>query len=193
MQLERPIVYALPRGGVAVALEIARALHAPLDLVLVRKIGAPGQPELALGAAVEGNPPQTVINEDVRRGCGVDDAYIERARQRALVELERRRALYLAERPRLDPRGCTALVVDDGLATGATAKAALVAVRCRGAAKTVLAIPVAQPASLDAMRAFADSVVCLHAVRRFAGVGAFYVDFHQLSDDETIGLLRREG
>ncbi len=189
MALDRPVVYALPRGGVPVALEIARALDAPLDLVLVRKIGAPGEPELALGAVVEGDPPQTVINEDVRRGYGADDAYIERARQGELAELERRRALYLGGRPRLDPAGCTAIVVDDGLATGATAKAALIAVRRQGAARTVLAIPAAQQDALAAMREHADIVVCLHSVRRFAGVGAFYTDFHQLTDDETIGLL----
>jgi predicted phosphoribosyltransferase len=191
MSLERPLVCALPRGGVPVALEIARALAAPLDLVLVRKIGAPGEPELALGAIVEGDPPQTVINDEVRRGYGVDDAYIERARQRALAELDRRRALYFGGRPRPDPAGCTAVIVDDGLATGATAKAALVVVKRRGAAKTVLAIPAAPQHSMDQMREYADIVVCLHATRRFAGVGAFYADFHQLTDNETISLLRQ--
>jgi predicted phosphoribosyltransferase len=190
MALDRPVVYALPRGGVPVALEIARALRAPLDLVLVRKIGAPGEPELALGAVVEGDPPETVINDDVRRAYGADDAYIEHARQRLLAELERRRALYLGSRPRLAPAGCTAIIVDDGLATGATARAALSAVKRQGAAKTVLAIPVAQQQALNDMREHADSVVCLQAVRRFAGVGAFYADFHQLTDDETVGLLR---
>jgi erythromycin esterase-like protein/predicted phosphoribosyltransferase/dienelactone hydrolase len=191
MALDRPVVYALPRGGVPVALEIAWALHAPLDLMLVRKIGAPGAPEVALGAVVEGEHPQTVINEDVRRISGVDDAYLERARQRELVELERRRARYLGDRPRLDPAGCTAIIVDDGLATGATAKAALIAVKRQGAARTVLAIPAAPEEALTDIRKHADLVVCLHSARRFSGVGAFYSDFHQLTDEETVGLLRQ--
>ena len=189
--LDRPIIYALPRGGVPVALEIARALRAPLDLVLVRKIGAPGAPEVALGAVVEGEHPQTVINEEVRRISGVDDVYLERARQRELVELERRRTRYLGDRPRLDPAGCTAIVVDDGLATGATAKAALIAIKRQGAAKVVLAIPVAPEEALADIRKHADLVVCLHPARRFNGVGGFYSDFHQLTDEETIGLLRQ--
>ena len=191
MGLDRPVVYALPRGGVPVGVEIARALHAPLDLVLVRKIGAPGQPELALGAVVEGEPPQTVINEDVQRETGADDIYLQRARGRELVELQRRRALYLGDRPRLDPAGCTAIVCDDGLATGATAKAALIALKRLGAARIVLAIPAAPERTLAVMRDHADVVVCLQPARRFAGVGAFYSDFHQLTDEETIGLLRR--
>ena len=105
LRLDRPVVYALPRGGVPVAVEIAKALHAPLDLVMVRKIGAPGAPEVALGAIVEGQRPETVINEDVRQKSGADDSYIERARARELEELERRRARYLGDRPRVDPRG----------------------------------------------------------------------------------------
>jgi putative phosphoribosyl transferase len=191
MGLDRPIVYALPRGGVPVALEIARALHAPLDLILVRKIGAPGAPEVALGAVVEGEHSQTVINEDVRRISGADDTYIERARQRELDELERRRTLYLGDRPRRDPAGCTVIIVDDGLATGATAKAALITVKRQGAARTVLAIPAAPEQALADIREHADLVVCLHSTRRFNGVGAFYNDFHQLTDEETVGLLRQ--
>ena len=191
MQFDRPVVYALPRGGVPVALEIARALHAPLDLILVRKIGAPGAPEVALGAVVEGEHPQTVINEEVQRVSGADDAYLERAHQRELAELERRRARYLGERARLDPTGCTAIIVDDGLATGATAKAALIAIKRRGAARFILAIPAAPEETLADMRRHADLVVCLHPAKHFQGVGAFYSDFHQLTDEETIGLLRQ--
>ncbi|PNG27763.1 erythromycin esterase family protein [Methylocella silvestris] len=191
MQLDRPAVYALPRGGVPVALEIARALRCPLDLILVRKIGAPGAPELALGAVVEGESPQTVINEDVRRASGADDAYLERARQRELAELERRRVRYLDDRARLEPTGRTAIIVDDGLATGATAKAALIAIKRQGAAKIVLAIPAAPEETLAEMRQHADLVLCLHPARHFQGVGAFYDDFHQLTDEETIGLLRQ--
>lgn len=189
--LDRPVVYALPRGGVPVALEISRALHAPLDLVFVRKIGAPGSPEVALGAVVDGESPQTVINEDVRLASGADDVYLERARQRELAELERRRALYLGDRARVEPMGHTAIVVDDGLATGATAKAALIAMRGQGAANIILAIPVAPEEALAEMRRFADVVVCSYPAGNFQGVGSFYKDFHQLTDEETIGLLRQ--
>lgn len=191
LSLDRPVIYALPRGGVPVALEIARALHAPLDLILVRKIGAPGAPEVALGAVVDGNSPRTVINEDVRMTTGADDAYLQRARQRELIELERRRALYLGNRAQLEPTGRTAVIVDDGLATGATAKAALIAIKGQGATKIVLAIPVAPEATLAELRQHADIVICLHPARSFRGVGSFYEDFHQLTDEETIGLLRQ--
>ena len=184
------MVYALPRGGVPVAREIAIALHAPLDVILVRKIGAPGQPELALGAVVDGTPPQTMVNEDIRRLTGADDAFLAAARSRELSEIARRRTLYRPDRPPIDPTGCTAIVVDDGLATGATAKAALAAIRQQGAARTLLAVPVAPVKTLAGMRAFVDEVVCLLPVRHFAGVGGYYDDFHQLSDDETIALLR---
>ena len=190
MSLDRPVVYALPRGGVPVAAEVARALGAPLDLILVRKIGAPGAPEVALGAIVDGAHPQTVINEDVLRRSGADDAWLERARARELAELERRRARYLGGRPQIDPAGRTAIVVDDGLATGATMKAALIAIRRLGAAKVVVAIPVAPSDALPDIEGEADLVVCLRSERRFRGVGGFYDDFHQLTDEETIGLLR---
>ena len=189
--LKNPVVYALPRGGVPVALEVARALHAPLDLIFVRKIGAPGAPELALGAIVDGANPQTVINESVRRHSGADDAFLMRARARELAELERRRARYLGGRAQVSPAGRTAIIVDDGLATGATMKAAVIAMRQQGAARICIAVPVAPAEALDELRAEADLVVCLHPARDFRGVGAFYDDFHQLTDEETIGLLRQ--
>ncbi|MGO4916149.1 erythromycin esterase family protein [Pseudogemmobacter sp. W21_MBD1_M6] len=190
MSLDRPVVYALPRGGVPVAAAIAKALNAPLDIILVRKIGAPGQPEVALGAIVEGFEPQTVINEDVKRISGADDAYLDRARAHELIELERRRGLYLGDHPRIDPAGRTAIVVDDGLATGATMKAALIALKRQNAARIVVALPVAPKDALPEIAARADDVVCLNPSQSFRGVGAFYNDFHQLTDEETIGLLR---
>lgn len=189
--LDRPVVYALPRGGVPVALEIARELGAPLDLIMVRKIGAPGAPEVALGAVVDGARPQTVVNEEVRRRSGADDVYLERARALELQELERRRALYIGDRAPVDPAGRTAIIVDDGLATGATMKAAIIAMKQRGAGNICVAIPVAPIDTVKAMEAESDRVVCLHAADRFYGVGAYYDDFHQLTDEETIGLLRQ--
>ncbi|MBW8269284.1 phosphoribosyltransferase [Caldovatus sp. SYSU G05006] len=188
--LERPIVYALPRGGVAVGAAVAAALgHAPLDLVLVRKIGAPGQPELALGAVVNGAEAETVLNADVVALTGADEAYIARARAQALAEIERRRQLYLAGRPRPDPRGRAAVVVDDGLATGATARAALHALRRRGPARLVLAVPVAPPETIAALRGEADEIVCLAESEIPFGIGGCYADFHQLDDAEVIRLL----
>ncbi len=188
--LERPVVYALPRGGVPVAAEIARALGAPLDLVLVRKLGAPGQPELAIGAVVNGyDEAETVLNTDVVAMTGATDAYIAESRDRALAEIERRRKLYLAGRPRPDPRGRAAIVVDDGLATGATARAALHALRRRNPARLVLAVPVAPPETLVALRGEADQIVCLAEPDLFWGIGGFYLDFHQLEDEEVIRLL----
>jgi erythromycin esterase-like protein/predicted phosphoribosyltransferase/predicted alpha/beta-hydrolase family hydrolase len=190
MAIDRPVVFALPRGGVPVAAEVARALKAPLDLILVRKIGAPGSPELALGAIVDGENPQTVINEQVLLRSGADDVWLERAKAHELAELERRRARYLGDRPQVDPAGRTAIVVDDGLATGATMRAALIAMRRLGAARIIVAIPVAPRDALPEIEAEADEVVCLNPSDRFRGVGGFYDDFHQLTDEETVGLLR---
>ncbi|MFI4934968.1 MAG: erythromycin esterase family protein [Caulobacterales bacterium] len=188
---ERPVIFALPRGGVPVGFEIAKALGAPLDLVLVRKIGAPGWPELALAAVVDGENAQTVVNESVMQMTGAGDAFLDKARAAELAEIERRRARYFGSHRRADPQGRVCIVVDDGLATGATAKAALGALRRQGATRVVLAIPVAPTDTLAEMRAEADEVICLHPAEQFQGVGAFYRDFHQLTDEETIGLLRQ--
>ena len=192
MNLANPIVFALPRGGVPVGLEIARTLNAPLDLLMVRKIGVPGDPELALGAVVDGENPQIVINEDIRRATGASTSYVERARERELAEIARRRALYLEGRPALDPTGCTAIVVDDGLATGAIGQggAGRRQASWRGA-RTFWRCLSRQYLSLAEMQGYADEIVCLIPAKRFFGVGFFYRDFHQLTDEETIGLLRQ--
>jgi predicted phosphoribosyltransferase len=188
--LARPIVYALPRGGVPVAAEVAHTLDAPLDLILVRKLGAPGQPELAIGAVVDGHgEAETVLNADVVVMTGADDGFISDAREKALAEIERRRRVYLAGRQRPDPRGRDAIVVDDGLATGATARAALRALKRRGPARVVLAVPVAPPSALADLRGEADDIVCLSEPELFWGISAFYRDFHQLDDEEVIALL----
>jgi predicted phosphoribosyltransferase len=189
LRLQDPVVYALPRGGVPVAAEVAAALGAPLDLVLVRKIGAPAQPELAVGAVVDGDAPEAVLNADIIAATGASEAFIAAARRRELAEIERRRARYLAGRQPVDPTGRAAVVVDDGIATGATARVALHAMRRRGAAKLVLAVPVAPAETLVALRGEVDEIVCLFVPAPFFGIGAFYRDFHQLTDAEVIGLL----
>jgi predicted phosphoribosyltransferase len=183
------IVYALPRGGVPVAYEVAERLDAPLDLALVRKIGAPGQPELALAAVIDGEHPRMVVNEAVRRATQASAAYLEEGRTRELAEIERRRRLYFGGRARPDPRGKTAIVVDDGLATGSTAAAAVRALRDQGAARVILAVPVAPADTAAQMRTEVDELVCLAEPALFRGVGAFYLDFHQLDDREVLALL----
>ncbi|HEV7265167.1 MAG TPA: phosphoribosyltransferase family protein [Falsiroseomonas sp.] len=184
-----PIVYALPRGGVPVAAEVAAALGAPLDLVLVRKIGAPGQPELGIGAVVDGG--EMVLNPDIVAVTGASEAFIEAARQRELAEIERRRQRYMPGRPPLEPKGRSAVVVDDGLATGATARAALRALRRRGAARLILAVPVAPPEALADMRDEADEAVAVIESGLPFGIGGYYDDFHQLTDGEVIEILSR--
>jgi putative phosphoribosyl transferase len=187
--LPRPIVLALPRGGVAVAVEVAKALAAPLDLVMVRKLGAPGHEELAAGAVVDGEHPETVLNEDVVDAHGITESYLARTRARELAEIERRRRLYLGDRQPLPVAGRSAIVVDDGIATGATMRAALLAVRRRGPARLVLAVPVAPPTSLAELAPLADETVCLAPEPDLMAVGQFYEDFGQIEDDEVGTLL----
>jgi predicted phosphoribosyltransferase len=186
-----PVVLALPRGGVPVAAEIAAALEAPLDLVLVRKIGVPFQPELAMGAVVDGGSPIVVRNEDVIRLAGLSEAEFEAVRDSELIEIDRRRQRYLGHRKRVEVAGRTAIVVDDGIATGATTRAALRATRLRKPQRLVLAVPVAPSESLAAMREEADDVVCLESHELFGAIGFYYKDFRQISDEEVISILKR--
>lgn len=182
-------VLALPRGGVPVAAEIARALGAPLDLLLVRKIGAPWQPELAVAAVVDGDPPDTVIDEETAAMTGVDERYVAEHAQRELEEIARRRRVYLHGRAPLPLQGRTAIVVDDGIATGTTMRAALRALKRRGPDRIVLAVPVAAPEALEALRGEVDEVVCPNVPLRLHAIGLYYDDFHQVDDAEVRAAL----
>jgi putative phosphoribosyl transferase len=190
---EKPVVLALPRGGVPVGAEVATALGAPLDIVLVRKIGVPYQPELAVAAVVDGEHPELVINEDVRRLADVSEEEIERAKVRELAEIDRRRALYLKGRDRVPIAGATVIVIDDGIATGATVRAALKALRRGKPKKLVLAVAVAPPDTIAMLRAEVDEIVCLETPEPFHAIGLYYRDFAQVSDEQVIALLAARG
>lgn len=188
-----PVVLALPRGGLPVAAPVAAALGAPLDFVNVRKIGAPHQPELGLGAVVGGGGelPVTVLDERLVRLLHVDRAYLEAEERRQRAEIERRAAHYREGRPAVPVAGRTAIVVDDGIATGSTMLAALQALRRHGPARLVAAVPVAPPEALEALADAAEEVVCLECPVDFGAVGAHYVDFDQVPDAEVIAILRK--
>jgi len=184
-----PLILALPRGGVAVAAEVAEAFQAPLDIILVRKIGAPYQPELALGAIVDGNEPVIVRNPRIIEGTATDENTFRSLCQDELKEIERRRKLYASERGSLELRGRVVIVVDDGIATGATARAALRALRARSPEKLVLAVPVAPRDALQEFREMADDVVCLTDLGLAGAIGFFYDDFRQMTDKDVIDTL----
>lgn len=188
---EHPCILALPRGGVPVAYEVAKALDAPLDLVLVRKIGAPFQPELAIAAVVDGSRPELVVNEDLARQLEIDDAYLAREEMRQLREIERRRQFYLAGLDRVPVRGKTAIIIDDGIATGATIRAAINATRRANPKRIVVAAPVAPVETIAALRSEADEVVCVEQPEYFGGVGRHYIDFTQVDDEDVRRLLVR--
>jgi putative phosphoribosyl transferase len=192
LKLRPPIlVVALPRGGVPVGAAIARALGVPLGLILVRKIGAPYQPELAVAAVAEGDPPEIVIDEEVQRATGVDAGYVQKEAQRQLQEIARRRHVYLQRRAAPAVTGHTVIVADDGIATGSTMRAALRALRRQQPAALVLAVPVAPADTLFELSSEADRVVCLSQPSPFHAVGLHYVDFHQVDDDEVLAALQQ--
>ena len=188
---QHPVILALPRGGVPVGFEIARALAAPLDLILVRKIGAPYQEELAIGAIADGEQPELVTDRGLIGDLDVTSEYLEQAKSRALEEIERRRRVWFGDRRPIDVAGRTAIVVDDGIATGATMRVALRAIRRRKPARLVLAVPVAAPDTLKALRPEVDETICLDTPADFFAVGQFYGRFPQLRDDEVTALLDR--
>lgn len=187
--LHDPIILGLPRGGVPLAYEIAMALRAPLDTIVVRKLGVPSQPELAFGAIASGDV--RVINDDVVRSLpSLDDDTIERIAGREMKELRRRERDYRLDRPYPELAGKDVVLVDDGLATGATMYAAAEAVKTKSPASVVVAVPVGSSSAVARVAAVVDRVVCLESPAYFYAVGQFYVDFRQTSDDEVRELLR---
>jgi predicted phosphoribosyltransferase len=183
------IVLALPRGGVPVGFEVAQALGLPLDVLVVRKLGLPGQPELAMGAIASGGA--LVLNEEVLRFADDREAALDQVRRREQLELERREKQYRGARPPLQMAGRTGILVDDGLATGATMEVAVRALRRLGARRIVVAVPVASREARDRIAAVADEVVCLEAPVFFSAVGQWYRDFGQTSDAEVGELLAK--
>ena len=186
-----PVILALPRGGVPVAAQVAAALDAPLDLLLVRKIGVPSQPELAMGAVADGEEPVIIRNTDVIELSDVSTQEFDEICRVECAEIERRRKRYLGNRIRSEVTGQVAIIIDDGIATGATTLAAIKAVRMRKPKELVLAVPVAPRDTIKKLHAEADAIVCLDTPREFGAIGYFYRDFPQVSDDEVIALLKR--
>ena len=181
------VVLGLPRGGVPVAAEVAAHLHAPLDVIVVRKLGVPSQPELGMGAV--GEDGVRVLNPNVLRSARVSSGQLEAVESRERAEVAARASRFRGSHPRVSLTGRTAVIVDDGIATGSTARVACQVARAHGAARVVLAVPVAPPDWVERIGADADECVCVATPEPFFGVGQFYRDFRQTSDDEVLKLL----
>ena len=188
---ERPVVVALPRGGVPVAVEVARALDAPLDILAVRKLGAPGNRELGVGAVAEGG--SAVLDSSSAEQLGLTSSVLDATLEREIQELRRRVDRYRGERPPIAVRGRTVIVVDDGLATGLSELAAIRALRKRDARRIVVAVPVGSRESIEMLGEEADQVLCLMIPDRLYGVGLWYEDFAPVSDEEVLALLEEAG
>jgi putative phosphoribosyl transferase len=184
---ERPVVFALPRGGVPVGAEASRSLDAPLEVIVSRKLGAPGQPEFGIGAVAPGGV--RVLNERAVRALGIEEDYLEMVSARELAEAERRLRLFRGDRPYPDLEGRTAILVDDGLATGVTARAALLALRGMNPRRLVLAAPVCASQTAKLLRFETEDLICLLAPTDLEAVGLWYRNFEQTSDEEVIRLL----
>jgi putative phosphoribosyl transferase len=186
---DRPVVLGLPRGGVPVAFEVARALASPLDVLVVRKLGVPLQPELAFGAI--GEDDAQVLNTQLVQLLGLSRDTIAEVARRERAELIRRAELYRGNRIALALIGRTVAIVDDGLATGATARVAVEVARARGAKRIIIAVPVAPREAIAELKLWTDEVICLHLPTQFQAVGEWYEDFDQITDDEVTSLLRK--
>lgn len=182
------VVVAIPRGGVIVAEQVAKELHCPLDLIITRKIGAPGNPELAVGAVAGGN--KIIINQSVKEGLGVSEKYLLSEVTKQLSEVERRRKIYLGDKPPLKLTDKVVVLVDDGLATGYTARVAIDAIKKEHPARLIVAVPVAPRDTCDALATKADEVVCLAMPDIFYAVGQSYIDFSQTTDEEVVEIMK---
>jgi putative phosphoribosyl transferase len=183
------IVLAIPRGGVVVGNEISKALNLPLDVIIPRKIGAPDNPELAIGAMTEDGT--IILDKQLVSHLGVSQDYIRAESERQKNEIERRLRLYRGAEPYPNLRGKDVIIVDDGIATGSTMKAALASVKNRGAKKVIVAVPVGPPSTIDELKNQADEVICPYTPEYFQALGQFYVDFEQTTDEEVIQLLKQ--
>jgi putative phosphoribosyl transferase len=186
---ESPIVFALPRGGVPVGYEIAHALEAPLDIFISRKLGAPGREEFGIGAVAQGGV--RVLNERAVEALEIPEEYIERVAKEEAEEIERRLRILRGDRPELEVEGRTAVLVDDGLATGVTARAAVEALRQRNPGRLVLAVPVCAAQSVELLRLEVDEMVCLEAPSKLMAISLWYQDFYQVEDEQVVELLER--
>lgn len=189
LQIDSPIILGLPRGGVVVAAEVAKAFHARPDLLIVRKIGAPFNEELAIGALVEGEPQTLYLNHDLISVLKIAKEHIEAEKEKQRTEIARQQAAYRGSKHRENLTAKTVILVDDGIATGATVHAALKALRAEKPARLILAVPVAAPDALESLRGDAHDIVCLTSPDNFQAVGQFYRNFFDVGDDEVKNLL----
>jgi predicted phosphoribosyltransferase len=189
LRAKKPLVFAIPRGGVSIAYEIVKALHTSLDLIIPRKIGAPRNPELGIGAVTEDGT--LLLNDDLVTALQVTQEYIEAAKKREIKEIKRRKKAYLGEGLSPSPEQRTVILVDDGIATGATVRAAVKSIRKQKPTTLIVAVPVAPPETLKKLEKEVDKVICLLAFEPFFAIGQFYEDFRQVSDEEVIEILKR--
>jgi len=183
-----PVILGIPRGGIVIADIISNELQADMDVVLTRKLGAPGNPELAIGAVSEHG--EILIDHRIARSVGADENYIEREKDRQLAEIQRRRERYRSALPKVPLQGRTAIIVDDGVATGATMRASLWAARAEGATEVVVAVPVGAPDAIEMLRDEADQIVCLLVPEYLYAIGQFFLDFRQIDDQEVMDILQ---